>query len=237
MSRSSSSYISIGRMESITGQILSDYGFDPDDKRVRSVPIEEIVEFHYDLQICWEAIDRLDAEGMVMAAIIPDRKQIILNETHRDLFDNKIGTYHFTLAHELGHWVLHASDWSYLRSGGEYGPGYVRGASAPEDRGGADAYYCRSTSHKPAEEIQADLFAGCLLMPRAMMVRAVKQLNMLGAIQLHHIYGLADCLKVSISALSVRLKQLRLLQIEPDGRVSRADGRNVHACEQMTMDL
>ncbi|TMV51584.1 ImmA/IrrE family metallo-endopeptidase [Paenibacillus mesophilus] len=213
-------YIAIGQMEAITEQILTDYGFDPCDKRVRPVPIEEIVEFHFDLQICWEAIDQLDTEGMVMAAIIPDRKQIILNETHRALFDSKIGTYYFTLAHELGHWVLHASGKPYLRSGGEL-----------------YAYYCRSTSHKPAEEIQADLFAGCLLMPRPMMERAVKQLNMLGAIQLQHIYGLADCLKVSISALTVRLKQLRLLYVGQDGRVSRADGRMEPEYEQLTMDL
>lgn len=223
-------YISIERMESITERILTDYGFDPYGKQVRSVPIEEIVEFHYDLQICWEAIDQLDADGIVMAAIIPDTKQIVLNETQRDLFDNKIGTYRFTLAHELGHWVLHADGKQYLRSG-------IGSAGASTSGFGLNAYYCRSTSQKPAEEIQADLFAGCLLMPRPMIERAVKQLNMTGSIQLPHIYGLADCLEVSISALSVRLKQLRLLHIEEGGRISRANGKKSPVYEQLTMEL
>lgn len=248
-------YITIDRMEAITERILSENGFDPHGKLVGPVPIEEIVEFHYDLQICWEAIDELDSEGMVLAAIIPDRRQIILNETHRELFDQKIGTYHFTLAHELGHWVLHASERPYLRSGaapwrngrealpGQYlrddadGCGYASDAAFLAASGEARAYYCRSMSRKPAEEIQADLFAGCLLMPRPMLARAVKQLNMRGVIQLHHIYGLAECLKVSISALSVRLKQLRLLRIGPDGSVSRENGRPASACEQLTLDL
>lgn len=225
-------YIARERMERITERILADYGFDPDDKRVRPVPIEEIVEFHFDLRICWEPIDGLYADGMVMAAIIPERRQIILNETHRDLFDQKIGTYHFTLAHELGHWVLHAAERPYLRSG----------CRSQANDGAAErlpVYYCRSTSHKPIEEIQADLFAGCLLMPRPMMARAVKQLNMVGAIRLQHLYGLADCLQVSVSALSVRLKQLDLLHIGPDGDITRPGAIHTESAGggQLMMDL
>ncbi|MEF3305784.1 ImmA/IrrE family metallo-endopeptidase [Paenibacillus sp. GYB003] len=228
---SRTAYIAREQMERITERILTDYGFDPYDKSVRPVPIEEIVEFHYDLQICWEPIDRLDEDGMVMAAIIPERRQIILNETHRDLFDRKIGTYHFTLAHELGHWVLHAAERPHLRTGGR----------RSEERADESSfvYYCRSSSRKPIEEVQADLFAGCLLMPQPMMARAVKQLAMLGSIRLRHLYGLADCLKVSVSALAVRLDQLRLLHIGRDGDIIKPGTESPTAVryEQMTLDL
>ncbi|RKN76003.1 ImmA/IrrE family metallo-endopeptidase [Paenibacillus ginsengarvi] len=221
-------YITREQMERITERILEDYGFRPDDKSVRPVPIEEIVEFHFDLQLCWEPIDQLAADGIVMAAIVPGERRIILNETQRELFIRKIGTYHFTLAHELGHWVLHAGEPLYRRSGGTF--------VVERGRKEAPVYYCRSSSHKPAEEVQADLFAGCLLMPQAMMVRAVKQLGMNGTIRLHHLYGLADCLKVSVSALSVRLAQLRLLHINDAGEVRRP-GAGRPACEQMTLEL
>ncbi|GAA3405827.1 ImmA/IrrE family metallo-endopeptidase [Paenibacillus hodogayensis] len=222
MSRSNVGYIAREQMERITERILSDYGFEPDDKQVRPVPIEEIVEFHYDLQIAWETIDQLDSDGVVMAAIFPDRKLIILNESQRRLFEEKIGTYHFTLAHELGHWVLHAADGAMLRS-------VAPAAASP--------YYCRSLSHKPAEEIQADLFAGCLLMPRAMMERAVRQLSMLGRFRLHHLYRLAECLKVSVSAVSVRLEQLGHIRMGSDGRIGRPDKEKAACHEQLTLDL
>jgi len=223
-------FISREQMEGLTEQILMDYGFDPYDKIVKSAPIEEIIEFHFDLQICWESIDHLDKDGLVMAAILPTEKQIILNESHRELFDNKIGTYHFTLAHELGHWVLHTSETPYLlrlRNSEPERPAKVQG----------QPFYCRSTAQKPMEEIQADLFAGCLLMPRPMIERAVGQLRKMRKIHLSHLYGLAHCLRVSISALSVRLTQLQLLTIDQYGNVNRPGAYTHPAFEQLTLDI
>jgi len=237
-------YIALERMELLTERILADYGFDPHQKRVQSVPIEEIVEFHFDLHICWEAIDHLDRGGIVMAAILPAERRIVLNETHRELFDSKIGTYHFTLAHELGHWVLHSSGTSYrlrLHSTGPTGrAGSLTAADSLREETAEPEpdrpYYCRSTSRKPAEEIQADLFAECLLMPRPMMERTVGQLRKMGKIHLSHLYGLAQCFRVSISALSVRLNRLQLLHIDADGNVRRP-GADPHIHEQLTLDL
>ena len=214
-------YISLAQMEQLTESICHDYGFDPYDKFVRPVPVEEIVEFHFDLQICWEPIDHFDLGGIVMAAILPDEKQIILNESQRELFESKIGTYRFTLAHELGHWVLHAGNSSYFLRSGERSP-----------------YICRSDVKKPPEEIQADRFAGCLLMPRPIIELAVKQLSKLGTIHLSHLYGLADTLGVSISALQVRLSQLKLLNIGQDGSVLRpAAGNSAIGYEQLSFNL
>ncbi|MBD2863481.1 ImmA/IrrE family metallo-endopeptidase [Paenibacillus oceani] len=238
-------YITQERMELLTERILTDYGFDPHQKRVQNVPIEEIVEFHFDLHICWEPIDHFDPDGIVMAAILPTERRIVLNETHRELFDSKIGTYHFTLAHELGHWVLHSSGTPYrlrLRDTGPTGrSGSLNTDGALHETATARLepvrpYYCRSTSRKPPEEVQADLFAECLLMPRPMMERTVGQLRKMGKIHLSHLYGLAECFRVSISALSVRLTRLQLLNIDADGNVRRPDAdRNTH--EQLTLDL
>lgn len=213
-------YISLTQMERITENICQDYGFDPYDKFIRPVPIEELVEFHFDLQICWEPIDHFDRDGIVMAAIFPDEMKIIFNESQRELFESKIGTYHFTLAHELGHWVLHTGKSAYFLRSGKIRP-----------------YICRTFAKKPPEEIQADLFAGCLLMPRPMLERAVNQLSKLGTIHLSHLYGLADTLGVSISALQVRLSQLGLLTFEQDGTVKRPNRHASPEYEQVSFLL
>lgn len=213
-------YISLKQMEKLTEKICLDYGFDPYEKTVRSVPIEELVEFHFDLQICWESIDHFDPSGIVMAAILPADSLIILNESQRDLFESKIGTYHFTLAHELGHWVLHTGKSSY----------FLR-------NGGTKSYICRTYAKKPPEEIQADLFAGCLLMPRPMMECAVNQLTKLGLIQLTHLYGLAQTIGVSITALQVRLSQLNLLLLNKDGTVKQPNRNDTRDYEQISFLL
>lgn len=249
-------YVSLADMEAITEGVLSEFGFDPDAKRLRPVPVEEIAEFHFDLQLCWEPLDGLAEAEVVMAAIFPDRRQIVFNETQRELFDAKIGTYHFTLAHELGHWVLHTDGVSRLRE-------RARGSSAAVMResvagsGGIAAFadnmiftrraalpepvfYCRAPASRPVEEVQADLFAGCLLMPAPMMRRAVRQMRMGGSIRLSALYRLADFLQVSISALGVRLKQLGLLEIAADGEVRQAgarEERRAFAAEQLLLDL
>jgi len=210
-------FITRERMDELTQKILEDYGYNPQGKFIQPVPIEELVEFHFDLQICWEAIDHLDEGGIVMAALLPNERRIVLNETKRDLFDSKLGTYHFTLAHELGHWVLHTCETPYI----------LRFKEIEQNR-----------STKPAEEVQADLFAGCLLLPHPMLDRAVRQLKRMGRIHLSNLYGLADCFRVSISALSVRLTQLGLLHIDSEGSVSDTNASDRKGkYEQITLDI
>lgn len=215
-------YISIHEMEMITQDILCDYGFSLHASEISAVPIEEMIEFHFQLDILWACIDHLDNEELVMAAIIPDKRQIVLNDTCKDLFAEKMGTMHFTLAHELGHWVLHTGgcakdgcDNQYLQT--------------------KSPFYCRSFHKKPAIEIQADLFAGCLLMPEPLLIRLVKQYKWSGPIYMRHVYEIAAIFQVSISALKVRLEQLDLLHIHPDGTVYHS--RETMQAEQLSFDL
>lgn len=212
-----SRYIPIYEMEEITQQILQDYGFPLYSTDIKPVPIDELIEFHFELDILWENIDHLDSQDLVMAAIIPTKRQIVLNETCKDMFAEKMGTMNFTLAHELGHWVLHTGiyDGINLRS--------------------RTPFYCRSFNKKPMIEIQADLFAGCLLMPRPIITKLVKQLRWRGSIYLRQLYELADLFQVSISALKVRLEQLELLYIHSDGTVYHSKD-DAHV-EQLVFDI
>lgn len=208
-------YISIDEMEQITQNILVDYGIVLDAKAIEPIPIEEIIEFHYDLDILWDRIDHFDEEGLVMAAIVPTKRQIILNESCKDLFLEKMGTMYFTLAHELGHWVLHADKYEGLMLK-------------------CSPFYCRSYNKKPAVEIQADMFAGCLLMPKPVISRVIKQYKWQGSIHMPHLYDIAELFQVSISALKVRLEQLNLLYIDENGEISYAKDA-MH--EQLTLDI
>lgn len=211
-------YISLDEMETITENILKDFGFLMSDTAT-PVPIEEIIEFHYDLSILWEKIDHFDPSGLVMAAIIPSERKIIMNETHRELFEEKIGTMNFTFAHELGHWVLHANE----------GDGQM--ALELTD---SKVFYCRSVNKKPPIEFQADQFAGCLLMPRPIVNAEVQRLKSLGRIRLRHLYDLAERFGVSISALQVRLEKANLLFIDSNGNIHNSR-EEYHG--QMTFDL
>jgi hypothetical protein len=208
-------YITREQMDTLTERILSDFGHDAHSKVLQPVPIEELVEFYFDLQLCWEPIDHLDDGGVVLAALLPLDRRIVLNESRRELFERKPGTYHFTLAHELGHWVLHTRETPYVLRNKESGPEAVL---------------------RPAEEVQADLFAGCLLMPSPALVRAVSQLKRMGRIHLSSLYGLAEHLRVTISALTVRMAQLELLTIDRDGIVTSPSPRT-NKYEQMALDI
>lgn len=204
-------FITSGEMEEITEQILSEYGFPLTwEGKPAVVPIDEIIEFHYKLDISWESIDYMGQDGLVMAAIIPTRRKIIMNDSCKELFEEKIGTLNFTMAHELGHWVLHVEDKlnqqiSFLFNDLN------------------DAFYCRNLSKKPPEEYQADMFAGSLLMPRPIIEPLIDDLKRSRKIiSFPDLYRVCDVFGVSISALKVRLHYLNLLYIDVNGKIHKS---------------
>ncbi len=130
------------------------------------IPVEAVLELHLGLQL---AIIDLRAEFRsddVIGAINVNTKEVFVDvhldpTTHTDLE----GRYHFTLAHEIGHWQLHRR---YV--------GHLADSTAPgERRGRKTAYLCRSGDAKLRIEWQADYFAACLLMPRPLVYRAWKE--------------------------------------------------------------
>lgn len=199
-------------MEDITQKILSQHGYDLkyDENNFRQVPIDDIIEFYYRLDISWEPIDHLNPDTLVMAAIFPTKRKIVMNDSCRELFEEKIGTMNFTMAHELGHWVLHVEDKLNQQLS----------LSFKED---IEVYYCRSFSRKPPEEFQADMFAGCLMMPKTIIVPLInqwKRINM--QIGFPQLYKLCNLFGVSISALKVRLHSLNLLFIDGKGEIHQS---------------
>jgi len=116
------------------------------------VPVEVIAEQHlgYDIDI---VDDGLFADPDYLGGIIFDRNVIQVNaavEAHE-------GRYNFTLAHEIGHHVLHRELYLAARNG------------EPCD------ILCRETGEKPLIESQADRFAAALLMPEHAVRRTVEE--------------------------------------------------------------
>lgn len=79
-----------------------------------------------------------------------------------DSFPRRRGRYHFTLAHEAGHWCLHRQH--YIKNPAERLL-FDDGTQKPD-------VVCRSSERKKPVEWQADTFAAYLLMPRKLVFEA-----------------------------------------------------------------
>jgi len=125
--------------------LLAYYG----TERIRlPIEVEHITEFYlgYDLVFTDEGLYQ---DPNFLGGICFIEKEIYINAA----LENHEGRMAFTIAHEIGHHVLHRQD--YLD--------YLKGES-PE-------ILCRDTSKKPLIEEQADQFAASLLLPKDFLLQ------------------------------------------------------------------
>ena len=197
-------FISPVEMEDIAESVLTNGGipFIWQGSVIR-VDIDALIEFEYGLEIIWENIDHLAPDEVVLAAILPKRKQICMNEAKKTLFEEKMGTMNFSKAHELGHWILHVTEQQ----------DYEQLSFSDNEK-----YFCRSMARKPPHEIQADMFAASILMPKDIVCGAINKIKETANVTFPDLYRLKDEFEVSISALTRRAQELKLLHIE-DGKV------------------
>ena len=158
------------------------------------VPVESIAEhfLKYDLEITGEG---LFADPGFLGGISFETNTIFVNASIED----HEGRYTFTIAHEIGHHVLHKELYDELIS----------------DR---SQILCREEKKKPLIEQQADRFAASLMMPRRILVDEVERYGKPMPRTLGDTLRLANHLNqkcgfqnVSISALVNRLKDLGLV--------------------------
>ena len=157
-----------------------------------------IAEF-LDLDIVWDTITE-DEQGAIAARILPLEKLIEINENIPQL---RGGFGESTIAHEIGHWVLHIDTEKVER--------YIR-----LNQKGVDIqvkpFLCRS-SNLAQIEWQAQYFAGCLLMPQHILTQ-IKQGKDLTKWQ--HLYEMTDELGVTISNLTTRLQDLGWISLDAE---------------------
>jgi len=159
-----------------------------------------------DLGVVWDFM-AADDVGPIAARILPSLRQIEINE---DILNLPPGFQQSTIAHEIGHWVLHINqdqvdekvelEWDFkFEPSIESKPFVCRGAS--------------NFSKIESIEWQAQYFATCLLMPRMIMQEKCQNRDLTVWTNL---YEIAEELGVTISNLKHRLKDLGLIHI-PEG--------------------
>ena len=213
-------YLPDRRIERAAIDLLIAYGRKFAEVTEPPVPAEEILDCYFDLSLGFDDLRaRFDDADVLGATWIEDATVLI--DTGLDPVENpeKEGRYRFTLAHEAGHWALHRQILLDARSapllGGKPEPSVI----------------CRNTTRKPRIEIQADRFAGFLLMPEDMVIRWWEKLTGSGTPQVAEdevreqieqadpgqepiaevSSRMGEAFHVSGQAMQIRLRELELL--------------------------
>lgn len=160
------------------------------------------------LDVLWDSITP-DEEGTVAARILPLERLIEINE---DIPSLRGGFGESTIAHEIGHWVLHIDT------------NEVNRVLRLQEKGvkiTVEPLLCRSANHLQGMEWQAQYFASCLLMPQSVLETLQQKRELT---QWRHLYEMAEELGVTISNLVHRLTDLGWIYIPEGSRHIFLDG-------------
>jgi len=146
--------------------LLAEYGAAVAPIIAPPVPVEEIVDCHLEPALRFDDLAALFGESALLGATDPEAKILYVSQA-LDPTDHPamLGRGRFTIAHEVGHWRLHVP---LL----QIHAGQQSLFEAPTSR----KILCRAgNGRRPREEVQADLFAGFLLMPKELVRAAWKE--------------------------------------------------------------
>ena len=159
------------------------------------VPIELIIEQTYGLEILWAEVPE-PPKAIILGALAPREKRILLNSRHESMFERWMGPERFTLAHELAHWIYDADDPNQL---------------ALDLGGEADEQYCYHrespglSNHLQIREVNANKLAAHVLLPEELVRRAIPEAGQL------ELRDVAAKWQVSRTMLQIRLRELGLV--------------------------
>lgn len=147
-------------IERAADELLGAYGLKFGEVVSPPVPVEEILECHLGLSLDFDDLPRRFEQPGVLGAIWVENKDVLIDQSLEPTeHPRQEGRFRFTVAHETGHWVLHRTQLIESR-----GSPLFKGKPEP-------SVVCRDTAQKPPIELQADRFAGYLLMPKEMVKR------------------------------------------------------------------
>ena len=181
------------------------------------VKADRIAEFNCDLETEWIDLNRFRSDVKILAAISFVNKKIYMNSSCEAELKSNPGRMNFTIAHELGHWILHKD---------------LAQAQLPGFEG--NILICRGVNHTSNNpERQANFFAACLLMPRAFIEEALK--NLAAPIDDYDITRLSREFCVSRQAMKIRLVDDLHLLYGADGMFYRSKEEFLEASGQQTL--
>lgn len=157
-----------------------------------------------DLGVVWDCIPP-DEEGAIAARILPSLRQIEINE---DILNLPQGFQESTIAHEIGHWVLHINHDEVDGVAKQLELGLNIELGEP-----VEPFVCRGSSNLSkieSIEWQAQYFATCLLMPHSILQEKREGRDLT---RWSDLYAIAEELGVTISNLKHRLKDLGWIHV------------------------
>lgn len=149
----------------------------------------ELLLDRLDLNLLWDSLEDED-DAKVFGALTPADALVTLNERHLDQLESNVGLRRFTLAHEIGHWILHAEAY--------------RAGNLPLFTAGRT--WCREKSRERAE-LQAEDFASFLLAPTELLRNSLPAEQWKGW---PAVYRLAERFSMTPTAAIVRLEKMGL---------------------------
>lgn len=151
-------FIPDGKIEKAAEKLLEEYGREAGPVLLPPVPVEEILENHLHYNLDFDDLGKiLGAEGALGATWPEERSVYVDSSLDPARKPGAEGILRFTVAHEVGHIVLHGADEPVDADQTDLFP---PGDSAPRP-------LCRAKGERSPREIQADRFAAALLMPKA----------------------------------------------------------------------
>jgi Zn-dependent peptidase ImmA (M78 family) len=154
------------------------------------------------LDVVWDTIES-DRDGTIAARILPLERLIEINE---DIPKLRGGFGESTIAHEIGHWVLHIN------------PEAVDSLLERRQQGQlvkVEPLLCRNETQLVGIEWQAQYFASCLLMPQSKLEEVSQGRDLT---KWRHLYEIAEVFGVTISNLIHRLKDLGWIYLSKNSR-------------------
>lgn len=154
-------YLSKERIEGKANQLLQAAKAAGKIKYEPPIDVESIIENHLKL-----GLEIVDFDDIRILGGLDVKNRVIKVNAAVDPYDNSKlqGRYHFTLAHEIGHEILHVPLLNIKNS---------------------DAILCRSSHSSIPMEWQADYFAASLLMPRELVFNAFREV--FGSLKPRHV--------------------------------------------------
>ncbi len=165
------------------------------------IPIETILEGYLDLALDFDDLTLTNGVSDVLAATFMNERVVTIQNSLVPETGGNLGQYRFTIAHEIGHWILHRKYFLIP----ENQTTLFNGIPQPD-------IVCRGGSKRDPAEIQADKFAAELLMPRDLIVKHARQFVAEGIAVQDSIAPMATTFEVSKQAMSIRFDTLGLIQ-------------------------
>ena len=155
-------YLNIKQIQAEADLLIAEYGERFAPVAAPPIPVDEMAELHLQLTLEYLNMRSLFPDADVHGAIWFEEARIgIDSRLDPDATPTKRGRYHFTLAHEIGHWRLHRHHYAANPRECKL---FDNGTERPD-------VVCRSNDTQPVEW-QANVFAANLLMPRQMVQAA-----------------------------------------------------------------